>query len=295
MWPGRWHDVLFHTLNTAFFVLFALCCIYPFYYILINSVSDPLQVTKGVYLWPEGFNLTVYREMLSQKTISVSFWVSSARAVVGTILTVFSCAFFSYLLTKKEMPFRKTVYRFVVVTLYLNAGLIPWYLTMKMLGLKNSFWLYILPTIIVGFFVILMKTFIEQIPAALEEAAVVEGAGYLTVFARIIFPVSLPIVATITVFNAVNQWNAWMDNLFLVNDPNLQTLQLTLLNFLKQSEALAQETTRRMMGNQTSGHLISPQNVKMAITMIVTAPILLIYPFMQRYFVKGIMLGAVKG
>ncbi|QTH41542.1 carbohydrate ABC transporter permease [Cohnella sp. LGH] len=291
----RFLDFSFHTLNTAFFALFALCCIYPFYYILINSVSDPIQMAKGIYLWPKGFSLTVYREMLSQKTISVSFWISSSRAVLGTILTVFSCALFSYLITKKEMPLRKTIYRFVVVTLYLNAGLIPWYLTMKTLGLKNNFLLYVLPSLIVGFFVILMKTFIEQIPAALEEAAVVEGAGYWTVFAKIIFPVSLPIVATITVFNAVNQWNSWMDNLFLVNDPSLQTLQLTLLNFLKQSEALAQETTRRMLGNQTTQQVISPQNVKMAITMIVTAPILLIYPFMQRYFVKGIMLGAVKG
>ncbi|WP_256758855.1 carbohydrate ABC transporter permease [Cohnella sp. WQ 127256] len=288
-------DISFHVFNYTFFAIFALCCVYPFYYILINSVSDPIMVTKGIYLWPKGFNVTVYQEMLGQRSISVAFGVSLSRAVLGTILTVFSCALFSYIITKKEMPFRKTVYRFVVVTLYLNAGLIPWYLTMKMLGLKNSFLLYILPSVIVGFFVILMKTFIEQIPVALEEAAVVEGAGFFTIFAKIIFPVSLPIIATITVFNAVNQWNSWMDNLFLVNDPNLQTLQLTLLNFLKQSEALAQETTRRMMGNQSAGHQISPQNVKMAITMIVTAPILLIYPFMQKYFVKGIMLGAVKG
>jgi len=291
----RFFDISFHAANYTFFALFTLCCIYPFYYILINSVSDPTLAAKGVYLIPKGFNLTVYREMLSREAITTSFGVSLSRAVIGTIITVFSCALFSYIMTKREMPFRKTIYRLVVVTLYLNAGLIPWYLTMRALGLKNNFMLYILPSVIVGFFIILMKTFIEQIPQALEEAAVMEGAGYFMIFTKIIIPVSLPIIATVTVFNAVNQWNSWMDNLFLVNDPGLQTLQLTLLNFLKQSEALANETTRQLMGNQQNQQMISPQNVKMAITMIVTTPILFIYPFMQKYFVKGIMLGSIKG
>jgi len=292
----RFFDFFFHAANYTFFALFTLCCIYPFYYILINSVSDPTLAAKGVYLIPKGFNLAVYREMLSREAITISFGVSLSRAVIGTIITVFSCALFSYIITKREMPLRKTVYRLVVVTLYLNAGLIPWYLTMRELGLKNNFLLYILPSVIAGFFIILMKTFIEQIPPALEEAAVMEGAGYFMIFTKIIIPVSLPIIATVTVFNAVNQWNSWMDNLFLVNDPGLQTLQLTLLNFLKQSEALANETTRQLMGNnQKNQQLISPQNVKMAITMIVTTPILFIYPFMQKYFVKGIMLGSIKG
>ncbi|MHA6480779.1 carbohydrate ABC transporter permease [Paenibacillus sp. strain BS8-2] len=290
-------DKVFVIGNYIFFALFSLCCIYPFYYILINSISDPMAAAKGVYLIPQGFNLTVYKEMLTQEAILSAFGVSLSRAVIGTVVTVFSCALFSYIVTKKEMPLRKTAYRLVVVTLYLHAGLIPWYMTMKTLGLKNNFLLYILPSVIIGFFVILMKTFIEQIPAALEEAAMMEGAGYFTIFVRVIFPVSLPIVATVTVFNAVNQWNAWMDNLFLVNDPNLQTLQLTLLQYLKQSEALASETTRRLLGNSNrlGENAITPQTVKMAITMIVTAPILFIYPLMQKYFVKGIMLGSIKG
>ncbi|MCU6711363.1 carbohydrate ABC transporter permease [Paenibacillus sp. J5C_2022] len=291
----RLFDRAFHIGNYAFFGLFSLCCIYPFYYIFINSISDPMMAAKGVYLLPKDITFVVYKEMLTQKAILTSFGVSLSRAVIGTIVTVFCCSLFSYIVTKKEMPLRKTVYRFVVLTLYLHAGLIPWYMTMKWLGLKNHFLLYILPSAIIGFFVILMKTFIEQIPVALEEAAAMEGAGYYTIFSKIIFPLSLPIVATVAVFNAVNQWNSWMDNLFLVNDPRLQTLQLTLLQYLKQSEALASETTRRLLGSQISEHALTPQTVKMAITMIVTTPILCVYPLLQKYFVKGIMLGSIKG
>ncbi|MCL6458379.1 MAG: carbohydrate ABC transporter permease, partial [Gorillibacterium sp.] len=227
-----------------------------------------------------------------------AFLISASRAVIGTIVTVLACSLFSYLITKREMFARQFVYRFVIITMYLNAGLIPWYITMRGLGLKDNYLLYILPTIISAYFVILIKTYMESIPAALEESAMIDGAGYLRVFVSVILPISMPIVATVAIFHAVNQWNSWTDNYFLVSNPKLQTLQLILLQYLRQSEAMASAANRELIASSsgvTGGIRISPASVKLAITMIVTLPIMLVYPFLQRYFVKGIMLGAVKG
>lgn len=286
----------FNVLNYAFFTIFMLMCIYPFYFILINSLSTPDAISRGVYFFPIHFDLSTYGQMLQLQGFANAFFISVARTVLGTLLTVYSCAFLSYLLTKNEMFLRSTVYRLIVITMYLNAGLIPWYITMKNLGLKDNFLVYILPSVIVAFYVILLKTFMEQIPAALEESAEIDGAGYMTIFTKIIFPVSMPIIATVIVFHSVNQWNSWTDNYFLAPSNKLQTLQLVLLNYLRESEALANQANLNMQSNSFGASVkVSPQSVKMAITMIVTLPILLVYPFLQKYFVKGIMLGAIKG
>jgi len=288
-------DALFHTVNSTLLIVFTIACIYPFYYIFIYSISDPIMAAKGITLWPAGFTLSNYEQTLQLKNIYNAFFISSARAVIGTIVTVLCCSFFAYILTKEQMYLRKLIYRAVVITLYLNAGLIPWYITMKELGLKNNFLLYILPAAIIGFYIILVKTFVEQLPPALEESAAIDGAGYLKIFNKIIFPLSMPIIATIAVFSAVNQWNSWTDNFFLVSSANLQTLQLTLLNFLRESESLAQMAKMGNINQSATAIRITPTAVKMTITMIVTLPILFVYPFLQKYFVKGIMLGAVKG
>ncbi|MGO4269474.1 carbohydrate ABC transporter permease, partial [Paenibacillus sp. TAF58] len=174
------------------------------------------------------------------------------------------------------------------------AGLIPWYITMKMLHLNNNFLLYVLPTAVSGFFVILLKTYIEQLPAALEESAMMDGAGYLTLFVRIIFPLCKPIVATVAIFAAVGQWNTWMDNYFLVQNQSLKTMQLTLYEYLSSANALATMSASDITKN-AQRFVITPESIKMSTTMLVTLPILLVYPFLQRYFVKGIMLGAIKG
>ncbi|MFB9273901.1 carbohydrate ABC transporter permease [Cohnella cellulosilytica] len=287
-------DAGFSIGNYVLLSLITFACIYPFYYIFIYSLSDPLQAGGGLVLWPKGLNFDNYRRLLELPNISSSFVVSVLRTVIGTILTVFCCTLFAYIVTKRELPFRKFIYRFVVITLYLNAGLIPWYLTMKSLGLKNNFLLYVIPGAIVGFYVILIKTFIEQLPAALEESAMIDGAGYFTIFIKIIFFLSLPIIATIAVFAAVNQWNTWQDNFFLVSDPKLQTVQMVLYNYLNQVQSIANMTIQELNRGEAARQ-ITPQAVRMTMTMIVTIPILFVYPFLQRYFVKGLMLGAVKG
>jgi ABC-type glycerol-3-phosphate transport system permease component len=196
------------------------------------------------------------------------------------------------------MYFRRFIYRLVVITMYVNSGLIPWFLTMKMYGLSNNIWVYIVPRAISAYYVILLKTFMEPLPASLEESAELDGAGILTVFTRIIFPLSKPILATIAVFAAVTQWNSWFDNLILVTRADLKTLQLTLRDVLNRASALAKQMNQSGSGSSmeiASTMDITPTSVRMTMTMIVTLPILFVYPFMQRYFIKGIMLGAIKG
>lgn len=290
----RKESVWFDVVNYFLLSLFMLACIVPFYYILVASFSDPARLNGQFMILPEGFSFVNYVEIFKLHNIVSAFFVSTSRMVIGTLLTVFCCSLFSYVLTKKELILRKTMYRILVITMYLNAGLIPWYLTMKEYGLKNSFLLYILPGAVSAFYIILIKTYMEQIPPSLEESATVDGAGYLTLFSRIVFPLSIPIVATVAVFNAVGQWNSWMDNYFLVSTPHLQTLQLILYNYLSNiATQVANEAS------QSADHVqrlhVTAQSVKVTITVIVTLPILAVYPFLQRFFVKGIMLGAVKG
>ncbi|MCD9020644.1 carbohydrate ABC transporter permease [Cohnella silvisoli] len=288
-------DILFQIVNYALLVTFTFCCFYPFYYIFIYSLSDASEIAGNVSFAPVGLTLHNYTKIFELNDIGQAFLISLLRTITGTAITVFSCMLFSYLLTRKELVARKLMYRSVIITLYFNAGLIPWYLTMRMYGLKDNFLLYILPSAIVGFFVILIKTFIEEMPIVLQESAMIDGAGYFRIFRSVIFPLALPIAATIAVFQSVGHWNAWTDNFFLVRDPHLQTLQMILWDYLNEAEFLA-ERMRDMtsMGNVSRVEM-SPETIKMTITMIATLPILVVYPMLQRYFVKGIMLGAVKG
>jgi ABC-type sugar transport system, permease component len=288
-------DILFQTTVVLIFTGFVILCIYPFYYIFIYSLSDPGVVVKAnIFFVPAGFTFSNYIQILKLPGIFSAFAVSICRVVIGTVVTVFVNSMLAYTLTKHQLPGKKILYRISVVSMYINAGLIPWYVVMVKLGLKNNPLLYVLPYAVVAFYLILIKTYIEQLPVALEESAFIDGAGFFTIFIKIIMPLCKPILAAVAVFSAVNQWNMWYDNLFLVNAKNLQTLQLTLLNYLKEAEAIAQ---RAIAGNSLQGvqNYLSPLSIKMTLTMVVAIPIILVYPIMQKYFVKGIMIGAIKG
>jgi len=287
-------NVAFNVINYVVFGLITFVCLYPFYYIFIYSLSDSVQAIRGISLWPRGFTLDNYSDVFKQPGIPQSALISVVRTVTGTVVTVLCSSFFGYLMTKTKMYLRKPIYRFMIITMYLNAGLIPYYLTMRMYGLNNNFLIYILPGALSAYFVVLVKTFVEQLPASLEEAAIIDGAGILTIFSRVILPLSMPIVATIGVFAAVGQWNSWFDNLiFMVGRPDLNTLQIMLYNILNKAASISNQ-----IDTNTAEQLakrITPDSVRTTTTMIVTFPILFAYPFAQRYFVKGIMIGAIKG
>ena len=286
---------IFDFCNIVVLTLFTLVCIYPFYYVFIYSLSDPRQAALGVYLLPKGFTIFNFTTIFRLSGLARAAFVSVARTVIGTFLTVFCSALFGYVLTKDKLPFKAVIYRFSIITMYMGAGLIPWYLTIKMYGLSNTFLLYVIPSAVGMFDVILIKTFIEQLPASLEESARIDGAGYLTCFVRIIIPLSVPIIATISVFSAVGQWNSYFDNYIFVTNENLRTLQYILFSYMRRAEIVSRDINamKEAMAQRRSN--ITPMSVRMSITMVITLPILFVYPFAQRYFVKGILIGAIKG
>lgn len=286
-------ELPFQALLNILFLVLVILCVYPFYYILVYSLSDPDRAAYA-FLYPIGFNLDGYRTLFQLNNIFHAAVISALRTVLGTLITVTCTSFAAYLVTKREMMWRTFVYRFFVVTMYLNAGLIPWYLTMRAYGLKNNFLLYILPGAVSAYYMILTKTYMESLPESLEESAMLDGAGYVTIFWKIILPLSKPIIATVAIYNAVNQWNSWSDNYFLVSDENLQTLQLILYNYLNSATNLAQASTQQLEAMGAS-MTMTPMSIKMCITVITTLPIMCVYPFLQKHFAKGIMIGAVKG
>lgn len=293
--PG---DVVFNILNYTFFGLFTLICFFPFYYIFINTISNNELANAGIItLLPKGVHLNNYFALRNVGNFGAAVIVTVARTVIGTILMVIASAFCGYLVTKKEMWGRRFWYRFLIITMYFNAGLIPWYLNMSMLGLTNNFMAYIIPLIVAPYNIILVKTYIESIPAELEESAAIDGAGYLVRFWRIVFPLCKPILATIAIFGALGHWNSFIDAMILMgNKPQLQTLQYVLYVYLNKANNLASVMKQGgVLSENMVADALSGRTIKFTVAMVSIIPIILVYPFLSRYFQKGIMIGAVKG
>jgi multiple sugar transport system permease protein/putative aldouronate transport system permease protein len=278
---------------------FAFVCAYPFYYILINTLSANDLSEKGkVLFFPVGFHLTNYRRVMQIPMLLDATKVSVARTALGTALTVIASAFLGFMFTQERMWMRKVWYRMTVATMYFNAGIIPWYITMRNLGLTNNFWAYVLPSIVAPFFVVLCKTYVESVPQELQAAAQIDGAGILSIFFRIMLPVLQPVIATIAIFNAVMQWNSFQDTLLLMTDSKLFTLQFTLFQYLNQASSLKSLINSGLSADalaQSLSRAHTATSIRMTVTVVVVAPIILLYPFLQRFFAKGIMIGAVKG
>ncbi|WP_025677210.1 carbohydrate ABC transporter permease [Paenibacillus massiliensis] len=286
----------FHLINYTVFTIITIICVFPFYYLFINTISNNDLSSRGlVMFYPKGLHFTNYTDVFKIPGLGQAALVSVGRTLIGTTLTVLASAFLGYLFTT-HMWGRKFWYRFLVITMYFNAGLIPWYLTMLHLGLTNNFLAYILPAIVQPFFIILVKTFVESTPLALQESAQIDGAGYFKIFTTIIFPLITPILATIAIFSSVSQWNSFTDTLFLITDQRLFTLQFILYRYMNEATSIAQ-----LMKQSTGGmdldlaNMATPTSIRTTVSMVVVLPILLVYPFFQRFFVKGIMIGAVKG
>ena len=280
--------------------MFTISCIFPFWYLFINTISDNNLVNSGLINFvPKGIHIGNYLMLIEVGDIGQAFLVTISRTVIGTVLMVAASAIAGYLMTKNEMWHKKFWYRFLVITMYFNAGLIPTYTNLMMLGLTDNFLGYILPAIVQPYNIILVKTYIESIPQELEESAFIDGAGYFTIFRKIIWPLSKPILATIAIFGAVGHWNSFTDSMiYMQNTPTLQTLQHKLYTWLNTTSNLGSMMSQGATSGVASQFIESQQNakvIKYTISMVTVLPILTVYPFMQRYFTKGIMLGAVKG
>ncbi len=292
-------DKIITVLTYFVYSVFAFVCVYPFYYIFINTISNNDLSKRGkVIAWPIEVHFKNYMDVLKLDGLPSALLVSVERTVIGTLVTVIIAGFLGYMFTRETMWGRKFWYRFVAATMYFNAGIIPWYLTMKNLHLDNNFWGYIFPVAVSPFYIILCKTFVESVPKSLQDAAEIDGAGTMRVFFSIIVPVIKPILATVAIFAAVAQWNAFQDTLLLVTDPKLYTLQYMLYNYMNQASSL-----KGLVNSTTSGaslaaslaHAATATSIRMTVTIVVVTPIICVYPFFQRYFTKGIMIGAVKG
>lgn len=293
--PGR---LCFLAFDYVIFIAFTLLCLYPFWYILIYSISDPQQVQQGITFFPKGLSFENYEAIFQIRNLGSATVISILKTVFGTCLAVVSSTVLGFVFANPKMPCRKLLYRFLIVTMYVSGGIIANFLVIKSYGLLNTFWVYILPGAVSAFNVVLVKTYIEQIPPALEESALIDGASYPTILARIIFPVCAPIVATVAVFTAVNQWNSWFDtNIYAQADQDLYSLQYLLYRYLSEAQRLADELKNVSKITSASAQMqrITPSGVRMTVTMVITIPIFIVYPFFQRYFTKGIMIGAVKG
>lgn len=292
------NDIIFDILNYAFFIIFTLICVFPFYYLFINTISDNGLVSKGlVNFYPRGLHIKNYIALKDVNGLGMSFIVTLARTVIGTIVSTVASGFVGYLVTKKEMWHRKIFYRFMIITMYFSAGLIPWFTTMQMLGLTNTFWAYIIPGIVSVYNIIMVKTYIESIPTELEESASIDGASYMTIFVKIIWPLSKPILATIAIWCAVGHWNSFQDSLVLMSGaPKLKTLQERLYIYLNQSSNLAAS-----MGTATTGlsetkrqQMLNTKSIQYTVAMVTAIPILCVYPFMQKIFCQRINAGSSK-
>lgn len=237
-------EMVFQVCMVVLFLVIAVVCFYPFYYVLIVSLSDSSVPVSQIKLLPVQFTLSNFAKVFGLKGMWQSFLVSVLRTVIGTVVTLFFTSILAFCLIHKELPCRKFFYRFAVVSMYVNAGLIPWYLTMRTLHMKDTFLAYILPMAVSVYSMVLIKTFMESIPSALEDAALIDGAGYFTVYLKVILPMCTPVLASVAVFTAVGHWNSWTDNLLLVDSNNLRTLQLTLMEYLNQANDIANQAAQ---------------------------------------------------
>lgn len=293
-------DRLFVICNYSFMIFLMIITLYPFLNVLavsLNSAQDSIK--GGIYLLPREWTLANYSYIFREATIFHATFISVLRTVIGTVVTVFCSAMVAFTLSRQEYVLRKFITVAFIMTMYFNGGLIPNYLLMRDMGLVGSFWVYILPGIIGVFNLIIIRSFIENLPESILESAKIDGAGDYRTFFNIILPLTVPVLATVALFSGVYQWNMWFD-VFLYNssDSNLSTLQYELQKILQNSNTTTGTSSMDgMIQGATGGqqNMVTPMAVRATMTIVASVPIIMVYPFLQKYFVKGMMVGGVKG
>ena len=290
------HDRVFPVVNAIFLVLLMFITLYPVVNTVAYSFNDGTDALRGnIGLWPRVFSLESYRSILSDTAVYQAAWISASKTVLITLLNLFWTSMLAYALSRKEFVLRKFITVIMVLTMYVNAGLIPNYLLIsRTLHLSNSYLVYIIPTMFSCFNMIVIRTYIAGLPEALVESAKIDGAGDIRVFWRIIFPLCKPVLATVALFVAVGSWNSWFDTyLYNGGKKELYSLQYLLKMKLATTQASANAAKATADALKAAGQT-TPITIRCAITVIATVPILLVYPFLQKYFVTGIALGSVK-
>ena len=294
-------DKTFDTANAVFMVLFSLTILYPFMRQITLSLSTAEEAMKiGVKAFPQpaAMSLASYGRILQTSAIGTAYFWTVLRTVVGTALTVSVTMMMGYPLAKRYLPLRTTWTVFVLITMLFGGGIVPTFLLVRSLGLVNTLWSLILPILVSPFTLIIARNYLMSLPEELEESARIDGANDLVIFARVVVPLSMPIIATVSLWTMVLHWNSWFDALIYITNPKIKVLQILLRRVLLESNFAYSGLGADVQAIQRQEELVrqyTPETIKAAILMVSTLPILCTYPFMQRYFVKGIIVGSLKG
>lgn len=285
-------DKIFVVCNTIFMIAFVVITLYPVLNTLAISFNDGTDALRGgIYLFPRKFTLKNYITVLQKQNLITGAYITVARTVIGTLLALVANAILAFIVSRKRFLFKKQLSLFWVITMYVNGGMIPTFLLYKGIGLTNSFWVYVIPGMVSAFNMLVIRTYMNGIPDSLEESAQLDGAGYMTVFWKIISPLCKPVYATVALFVAVGQWNSWFDAmLYNRMSASLTTLQYELMKLL--SSVTNQGNSVEAMKNAAGA--VTPTSVRAAATILTMLPIICLYPFLQRYFVTGLTIGGVK-
>ncbi|SHM98849.1 carbohydrate ABC transporter permease [Gracilibacillus kekensis] len=291
-------DIIFDTSNIIFMIILCVLMLYPFLNQVALSVNDATDsVRGGIYLWPREFTWHNYEHVFDKAAIYQAIFISVLRTIIGAGVGLFCTAMVAYAIAQPKFMFKRSITIIFIMTMYFNGGLIPTFLLMRDLQLIGSFWVYILPTLISAFNLIIMRSFIEGLPTSIFESARIDGAGDFRIFFKIVLPLSLPVLATVALFVAVFQWNQWFD-VFLYNSSqeHLTTLQYELMKILQNSSTTSSGDMASAFANSSDGggNMVTPKSIQATMTIVASVPIIMVYPFLQRYFVKGMTLGAVK-
>lgn len=285
-------DKAFVVCNTIFMIAFVVITLYPVLNTLAISFNDGTDALRGgIYLWPRKWTLKNYITVLQKDNLITGAYITVARTVIGTLLALLANALLAFIVSRKDFIFKRGLSLFWVITMYVNGGMIPTFLLYKNLGLTNSFWVYVIPGMFSAFNMLVIRTYMSGIPESLVESAQLDGAGYMTVFVKIISPLCKPVYATVALFVAVGQWNSWFDAMLYNRMSNkLTTLQYELMKLL--SSVTNQGNSAEAMKNAAG--TVTPTSVRSAATILTMLPIICLYPFLQRYFVSGLTIGGVK-
>ena len=282
--------LIYAALSLLFIITF-----YPFWNIFVLSLNDATDSLRGgLMLWPRVFSIDSYKAVLSDTALLSSLRVTMLRTAVGVPLNLLAVTTLAYALSQRDLIGRRQINLLFVFTMYFSGGLIPTYMIVKWLGLIDNFLVYLLPGLYNVYWMILVRTYMEGIPYSMIESARIDGANDIQIFAKVVLPSCAPVVATIGLFSAIYHWNAWYDSYIYTNKPALETLSNTLVKILNQYQTGAMMTQAQQMAASAKRLPVSSESIRMTVTMVTTIPIILVYPFVQKYFIKGMMLGSVK-
>lgn len=286
------NDLFFDAVVAVIMVFIVIACLYPFYLAVVMSFNEGLDAQRGgIYLWPRSFTLENYQRLIKDGTWGTAFFVTLARTVIGTFLTVFFTLIVGYGLSFKELVGRKLYYSIFIFAMYFSGGVIPYYILLRSLHLLNSFLVYVIPGCLSLFYLIVATSFFQDIPKELGESARLDGAGEFTIFRKIILPISKPLMATIAIFTSVGHWNAWYESAFFItNNKSLRTLGYLMISIINSSRGSNNAADAAMQAASKTTTL----SIQLAAMVVAVVPILCVYPYFQRYFVTGMTVGAVK-